>query len=81
MDMDWGFDPDAPIESTRSIQTPYGEQDENGVDLSLIREALQLTPLERIRKAAEGCRGALILMEYGRLQREKSARESHRAAG
>ena len=28
----------------------YGEQDENGVDLSLIRSNLQLTPTERVRK-------------------------------
>lgn len=28
----------------------YGEQDENGVDLSLIRENLKLTPIERLRK-------------------------------
>jgi len=30
----------------------YGEQDENGVDLSLIRENLKLTPQERLRKAS-----------------------------
>ncbi|HMO25559.1 MAG TPA: hypothetical protein PKB10_04755 [Tepidisphaeraceae bacterium] len=29
----------------------YGEQDENGVDLSLIRANLRLTPLERLIKA------------------------------
>jgi hypothetical protein len=29
----------------------YGEQDENGVDLSIIRENLKLTPLERVRRA------------------------------
>ena len=28
----------------------YGDQDENGVDLSLIRENLELSPLERLRK-------------------------------
>ena len=27
----------------------YGEQDENGIDLSLIRENLKLTPTERVR--------------------------------
>lgn len=32
------------------LQTPlrYGQQDENGVDLSLIRENLKLTPRERL---------------------------------
>jgi hypothetical protein len=29
---------------------PYGEQDENGVDLSLLRENLKLTPRERLAK-------------------------------
>ncbi|HEY4330455.1 MAG TPA: hypothetical protein VGN88_12020, partial [Phycisphaerae bacterium] len=30
----------------------YGEQDKNGVDLSLIRENLKLTPLERVRRGS-----------------------------
>jgi hypothetical protein len=34
----------------------YGEQDENGVDLSLIRENLKLSPLERLRKADRASR-------------------------
>lgn len=29
---------------------PYGDQDENGVDLSLLRENLKLTPRERLSK-------------------------------
>ena len=29
---------------------PYGEQDENGVDVSLLRENLKLTPRERLAK-------------------------------
>ncbi len=28
----------------------YGEQDENGVDVSLLRQNLRLTPTERLRK-------------------------------
>ena len=28
---------------------PYGEQDENGIDLSLLRANLKLTPTERYR--------------------------------
>jgi hypothetical protein len=31
--------------------TPYGEQDDNGVDLSLIRANLRLEPLDRLRRA------------------------------
>lgn len=51
---------------------PYGEQDENGVDLSLIRENLKLSPLERIRKAEAASQEALRLMEYGRRSRPNS---------
>lgn len=50
----------------------YGEQDENGIDLSLIRENLKLTPLERIRRGDAARRGALLLLEYGRRSREQS---------
>ncbi len=53
----------------------YGEQDENGIDLSLIRENLKLTPLERIRKAESLCRYAEKLREYGRRHRENVARK------
>jgi hypothetical protein len=55
----------------------YGEQDENGIDLSLIRENLRLTPLERIRKGDAARRQALRLLEYGRRHRENSVREDH----
>jgi hypothetical protein len=49
----------------------YGEQDENGVDLSLIRENLKLSPTERARRGDQARRGTLRLMEYGRRHREK----------
>ena len=29
---------------------PYGDQDENGIDLSLLRENLKLSPRERLEK-------------------------------
>ncbi len=32
---------------------PYGYQDENGIDLSLIRASLQLTPDERVKQAQQ----------------------------
>ena len=51
--------------------TNYGEQDENGVDLSLIRENLKLTPTQRLRKAEQARRGALRLLEYGRKHRQQ----------
>jgi len=34
----------------------YGDQDENGVDLSLLRENLRLTPTERILKLQRALR-------------------------
>ena len=67
------YDIDGAIMSTRSIQTPYGEQDENGTDLSLIRSLLQVSPAQRLLLADSARRGALELMEYGRKHREKSA--------
>ena len=41
----------------------YGEQDENGVDLSLIRENLKLTPLARLRKADLLAKGMMRIRE------------------
>ena len=67
------MDDDEIITSTKSIQTPYGEQDENGTDLSLIRVNLRLTPARRLLQGDEARRGALQLGEYGRLAREKFA--------
>jgi hypothetical protein len=49
----------------------YGEQDENGLDLSLIRENLKLSPTERVRRADKARKAALRLLEYGRRNREK----------
>ena len=50
----------------------YGEQDENGVDLSMIRELLRLTPAERLRRADRARRDALRLLEYGRRHRQRN---------
>jgi hypothetical protein len=55
----------------------YGEQDENGIDLSLIRENLKLSPLARIRQADAARRQALLLMEYGRRHLQGSVRADH----
>ena len=44
----------------------YGEQDENGVDLSLIRANLQLSPLERLRKGDQATSGAIRLRKYAK---------------
>jgi hypothetical protein len=44
----------------------YGEQDENGIDLSLIRSNLELAPLERIRRHDAHLYDFLRLRELGR---------------
>ena len=48
----------------------YGEQDENGVDLSLIRENLNRTPEDRLARGARARRNALELLEIGRRTRK-----------
>jgi hypothetical protein len=53
----------------------YGEQDENGVDLSLIRANLNLTPEERLLQGDRARRGALELLEYGRRCRKERSSE------
>lgn len=53
----------------------YGDQDANGVDLSLIRENLKLSPGERLLQGDRACRDALRLLEFGRQQRERNARK------
>ena len=52
----------------------YGEQDASGVDLSLIRSNLQLTPRERLLRGDRARRNALRLLDYGRQQRESNER-------
>jgi hypothetical protein len=55
-------------EYLRKMQDPhwYGEQDENGVDLSIIEENLRLTPLERLRIGDRATTDALRLRELTR---------------
>jgi hypothetical protein len=50
-------------EYLKKMQDPlwYGEQDENGVDLSLIRANLNRTPTERLRRADRAASEALWL--------------------
>ena len=43
---------------------PFPQQDENGVDLSLIRENLKLTPTERVRRADRFRRGLVESREH-----------------
>ena len=55
----------------------YGEQNAGGVDLSLIRYMLSLSPLERLRAMERHARDTLLLMEYGRRAR-KATTADHR---
>jgi hypothetical protein len=48
----------------------YGEQDESGVDLSLLRYMLRLSPLERLQQMDRHARDTQVLMEYGRRHRQ-----------
>jgi len=48
----------------------YGEQDENGVDLSLIRENLKLSPEQRLERGYRARLGALELRKIGQRTRE-----------
>jgi hypothetical protein len=68
---------ESSIRVGQSSPIDYGEQDENGIDLSLIRENLKLSPLARIRQADAARRQALLLMEYGRRHLQGSVRADH----
>jgi hypothetical protein len=48
----------------------YGEHDENGVDLSLLRWLLSKSPLERLQIMERAARDTKKLNEYGRKLRE-----------
>jgi hypothetical protein len=62
--------PKASRPDPRPIDLDYGEQDENGVDLSLIRWFLRLEPLERLRVMERRARGVKVLLEHGREYRQ-----------
>jgi hypothetical protein len=51
-----------------------GEYDENGVDVSLIRYVLGLSPVERLSVMERHAQDTLTLMEYGRRHREAKTR-------
>jgi hypothetical protein len=50
----------------------FGEYDENGVDLSLLRYLLSLSPLERLQVMERHARDTQVLNDYGRQYRETS---------
>ncbi len=50
-----------------------GQYDENGVDLSLIRANMRLTPEERAHRAERARKAALRVQQIGRDSRRKPA--------
>lgn len=56
----------------------YGEQNAEGVGLSLIRENLRLTPIERLRRMERHSREVRILMEHGRRSSRRDSNGSQR---
>ncbi|MBI3463897.1 MAG: hypothetical protein HY000_12695 [Planctomycetes bacterium] len=60
--------------SARSQDFP--EHDSSGVDLSLLRWMLRLTPLERLEAMERRARDYQKLLEYGRQHRETPARQN-----
>jgi hypothetical protein len=57
-----------------ATKSPFPEHDEAGVDLSLLRSILRLTPVERLKRMEEAARDTKALNEYGRRHREARAR-------
>ncbi len=62
--------PDKPAREKPPGADYYGEQSESGVDVSLLRYLLSLSPLERLVVMERHARDTLQLMEYGRRARE-----------
>jgi len=49
----------------------FPEQNADGIDLSLIRDNLRLTPSERLRRGDRARKSAMKLLQYGRIKRQK----------
>ncbi len=63
-------------DADQPLRPPFDARvyDENGVDLSLIRFVLTLSPLERLQYMERRARETRILNEYGRQHREARVR-------
>lgn len=64
--------------SRDSLRTPHafgapGQYDENGVDVSLIRANMRVSPTERARRAERARLAALRVQAIGRAARPKPA--------
>jgi hypothetical protein len=56
-------------ERFKRLTRGYGEQDENGVDLSLLASNLRLTPTQRLQKHQQALKLVLEMDRAGRLAR------------
>jgi len=68
--------PSGDSSSGRATPRPFGapgQYDENGVDLSLIRANLRVTPTERARRGDRARRAALRVQAIGRSGRAEPA--------
>lgn len=68
--------PDLAADPGLAHRHDYGEQDENGVDLSLIRHMLSLTPLQRIEMMEQAAQQTRMLNEHGRKYLQSAAAEN-----
>lgn len=62
------------VDDSRTAAAPFPTQDETGVDLTLLRWTLSMTPHERLLVMERAARDTLRLLEYGRQHREIQAR-------
>jgi hypothetical protein len=67
-------DPARPPATPTAPYPSFPEQDDSGVDLSLLRSVLALSPLERLRLMERRARETRILNEYGRRLRQAGPR-------
>lgn len=58
-------DPNEPLPPPATLPT-FPEQNEYGIDLSLIRQNLRLTPTERLRRASRFMRGMKRIRQHAR---------------
>lgn len=69
--VDAGLNSAAPRQGDKNW---YGEQNADGVDLSLIRCNLRLSVDQRLQRGDEGRRNALLMLEYARRNNPQLAR-------
>ncbi len=65
--------PGVEAQAKKDVGPYYGEYDENGVDLTLLRYMLRMSPRERLLLMDQHARDTMRLYEYGRRHREDQA--------